>query len=406
MKNLKKQILFVGASELGHARELAGLNELWEITAAESGSAAVALLENRAFDAMVTDEALPDMDGFKLLDQAQARHPDTRRFVLSDLADPRTAVKSARFAHQCVPKPWDAEILSGMLERAFILGAWFSNSAARDLIRRLTVVPSPPDLYFAVARALNSPEADLVDIARRAERDPAMTGKLLKVANSAALGLRHQITNVAEAIQYLGLETTRSLILLTHTFSYCDRGRAAGFNIEKLWQHSLTTGRLARGIARKERAAPNLAEEAFLAGLLHDIGELLFAVNLPEEYGAVLREARERTADRAPLWQVESSRLGVSHAEIGAELIAGWSLPVSVVEALALHHQPSQILSAGFSPLTAVHVADVVAEECEGGDPTLEASGIEMDYLTHLGLANRLDSWRAACQDNLESAAS
>src|SRR5436305_1880723 len=80
------------------------------------------------------------------------------------------------------------------------------------------------------------------------------TAKLLQVTNSAALGLRHKVTRVQDAISYLGLETTRSLVLLAHTFSYCDKTRAAGFSIERLWQHSLTVGALARCIAREEKA--------------------------------------------------------------------------------------------------------------------------------------------------------
>ena len=313
-------------------------------------------------------------------------------------------MKCARFAHQCVPKPWDVEVLRGMLDRAFTIGVWFSTPAVRDLIRKMTVVPSPPDLYFAVVKALNSPETGLDDIARRAEQDPAMTARLLKVANSAALGLRHQVTNAGEAISYLGLETTRSLILLTHTFSYCDRSRAIGFSIDKLWQHSLAAGQLARRLAREERASPNFVEESFLAGLLHDLGELLLAVNMPDEYGAAIKEARERQAEGIPLWQIEAARFGAAHPEIGAELMAGWSLPMSVVEALALHHRPAQVLSAGFCPLTAVHIADAILDERETGALALKGSGIDLEYIEHLQLTSRLEPWRQACLKELDAA--
>lgn len=346
---------------------------------------------------MVSDDTLPDGDGFAFLNKVQQDHAQTDRFVVSDVADPKLAVKTSRHAHQIIPKPFDPEVLRDQLNRAFTLGVWLSNPAVPGLIARMTVVPSPPDLYFAVVKALNSPETDFADITRRAQQDPAMTAKLLKVANSAAMGLRHQVTNVGEAISYLGLETTRSLILLTHTFSYCDKGGKNGFSIERLWRHSIATGALARRIAREEKTGGHAMEEAFLAGLLHDIGELLFAVNMPAEYQQVLAEA---AGGKQPVWQGEASRFGATHAEVGAELMAIWNLPLRVVEALAFHHQPAQILSAGFSPLTAVHVADVIAAENDADNP--EQAALSLDYLDHLGLLNRVEAWREACREELQ----
>jgi HD-like signal output (HDOD) protein len=249
---------------------------------------------------------------------------------------------------------------------------------------------------------------DLDDLYDRAAQDPALTAKLLHVANSAALGLRHKVTNVGEAISYLGLETTRSLILLAHTFSYCDRSRASGFSIDRLWRHSFTTGVLARRIARQEKGSPEAVDECFLAGLLHDIGELLLAVNLPEEYGAVLAKKRCAEAEETglPLWQAERDQFGASHAEVGAELMAIWNLPITVVEALALHHKPASLLNSGFSPLVAVHVADALERELVGANDLAEDNEIDLGYLENLGLSRRLEGWREACKHELQIATS
>jgi HD-like signal output (HDOD) protein len=273
-------------------------------------------------------------------------------------------------------------------------------------VDRMKVVPSPPDLYFAVVRALSSPEVDLDELYEKAAQDPAMTAKLLQVANSAALGLRHKVTNVGEAISYLGLETTRSLILLSHTFSYCDRSRVAGFSIDRLWRHSFTTGILARRIARQEKASLEIVDESFLAGLLHDLGELLLAVNLPEEYGLVLARTRPAPSGEPglPLWQAELEQFGATHAEIGAELMALWNLPITVVEALALHHRPAALLSRKFSPLTAVHAADVLEHELSGNGELAEGSSIDISYLEDIGVSGQLPAWREACRHELHLA--
>jgi HD-like signal output (HDOD) protein len=415
MNSLNRRILFVGSeahSNTNLREELAVMDAAWQGTFSNGGQDGLSLLEQNAFDAVVVDETLHDMESSRFLDAVQQRYPATRRLIVSEL-DGKSALKWTGTAHQCIPKPWEAETLRSTLERSFTLGLWLSNPRVRDLVRRMTVVPSPPDLYFAVVRALQSPEVDLEELYDRAAKDPAMTAKLLQVANSAALGLRHKISNVAEAISYLGLETTRSLILLAHTFSYCDRSRAAGFNVDRLWKHSFNTGALARRIARTERASREVVDECFLAGLLHDLGELLLAVNLPDEYNAVLARKPAERDDKSngssqeltafSFCQAEQEILGATHAEIGAELMATWNLPLSVVEALALHHRPASLVSSRFGPLAAVHAADAIEHELSRTDDSWKGSMLDLTYLEDLDLKDHVEEWRDACQQELTS---
>jgi HD-like signal output (HDOD) protein len=403
MRDMKRRILLVGG-EAARSPHLLELPPDWDLRTASSAAAAQPLLD-RALDAVVADEALPDGDGFAFLENAQARVPEAHRLVIADLGNAHSAVKSMRAGHQLIPKPWDPQLIVEALDRAFSIGLWLGKPALRSSMDRMRVVPSPPDLYFAVVRALNSPERDLDEVSAKAAQDPAMTAKLLQVANSAALGLRHQVASVSEAIHFLGLQTTRSLILLAHTFSYCDRKMGGGFRIERLWQHSLRAGGFARRIAQLESSSPKLADEAFLAGLLHDLGELLLAVNMPAEFDRAANLAREAEASgaRTPFWRVQAEFIGVSHAEIGAELMARWNLPLPVVEAIALHHRPAPMLSQKFSPLTAVHAADVLANDLEPSHDSLDHTVMDGDYLAHLGLADRLPAWREACEVEFSS---
>jgi len=405
MKTATKQILYVASQtgrDLRFEAELSTLDPHWDISVLNSADEALARIQERPCDAVVANDQLTDMDGFRLLDTIQQRHPSTHRLIVADLANPAMAVKSAGGAHQCLPKPLDSDMLRTMLERIFSLNIWLSNPTVRELLGRLKVVPSPPDLYVTIARALRDPEASLADVSSRAAQDPAMSGKLLQLANSAALGLRHKVVNVEEAIGYLGLEMTRSLVLLAHTFSYCNRNRGTNARVDRLWKHSLQTGSLARRLAREERTSREAADEAFLAGLLHDIGELLFLVNLPQEYQTVLKHARE---SGLPLWQAELEHFGATHAELGAELMAIWNLPISVVEALALHHHPSKLLSSSFGALAAVHAADALEQELCGSPEHPDGITLDANYLSDLGLADRLDSWREACREELRGPA-
>lgn len=410
MSNLSKQILYVGESVTAQSRlrsELSQLDPGWQAAFTPTARDALTLLTDRRFDAVVADDALPDMDGLRFLSTVQEKHPESHRLIVCEL-DSNVGLKSTRLAHQCVPKPWDKEIIHTVLERAFARSVWLSSPAVRALVHKMPILPSPPTFYFELVRALRSSEVNLDHLAGKAAQDPALTAKLLQVSNSAALGLRHRVTRVQDALSYLGLETTRSLVLLAHTFSYCDKIRAAGFSIERLWQHSLTVGALARRIAREEKASAEVTDECFLAGLLHDIGKLLLAVNMPDEYSRVIfrveQHAVAATAQSKPLplWQAELEEFGATHAEIGAELMAIWNLPLAVVEALALHHRPAKILSSGFAALTAVHVADGFAATF--ADPADAASHAEIDltYLWDIDLADHLEPWRDACREEIE----
>lgn len=406
MSNYAKNILFVGEQAAVQPRlreNLTQLNPDWAATFSRGGAEALSLLGKTCFDAVVSDDSLPDMDGFQFLNTVQQQHPASQRFVVSDLGDTRTAAKTVRTPHVCVPKPWDTETIQSVLERAFSLSLWLSNSTVRALVQKMSALPSPPSFYFEIVKALRSEDVDLEQLGNQAAKEPALTARLLQLANSAALGLRHRVTRVQDAIGYLGLEATRSLVLLAHTFSYCDQIRSDAFKIEKLWQHSLIVGTLSRQIAREENASAQIVDECFLAGLLHDVGKLLLAANLPEDYGKVIARVLQSTGTEAPisLSQAEEEAFGCTHAEVGAELMARWNLPLTVVEALALHHRPAKLLSGGFSPVTAVHVAEwLAAELAETRDP-LEMTELDLTYLWDVGLVERLVPWREACVQEL-----
>lgn len=400
MTSSKKRILCVGieaATDSDGISQIAGMHPHWEVRFCSSSLEALRLLAQEPFDALVAHAWLTDMQGLQLLNKVQKAYPEVCRVIVSDLSQRSSVVKCAGVAHLWISNPIEPETLRQVLDRSFGLNIWLSNPTVRALVARMRRIPSPPMLYIQVARALQSPDADIGEIAEKITKDLAMTAKLLQLANSASLGLRVPVSNVPDALKFLGLETTRSLILLAHAFSWCEPKRLK-LSIDNLWRHSLATGALARRIAREEGATPEVIDECFLAGLLHDIGKLLLAVNLGNEYDVVVVKARERNI---PLWQMEMEQFGATHAEIGAELLAIWNLPLPVIEALALHHYPSKLVSRTFGPLVAAHAANVFHHATnENADPRGH-SQIDHGYLADLSLSDRLPIWEAACREEL-----
>jgi HD-like signal output (HDOD) protein len=162
--------------------------------------------------------------------------------------------------------------------------------------------------------------------------------------------------------------------------------------MDALWTHGLSTAAIAKRIAQMEAADGNLAEEAFVSGLLHDAGKAALAFHFPEEYGQVLREAIEQDLD--PL-VAEQRAFGATHGDVGGFLLGLWGLPVPVVEAIAFHHQPLLTRQRTFTPLTAVHVADALMHE---NDRSGLRPAVDGTYLEELGLADRLEDWRLRCR--------
>ena len=397
----KKRILFVGEDlqlweEL---RPLAGEESFpWDLAFAKNGLQALASLTQSPCDAVVTDMQLPGMAGTQLLDEVMQRSPRTLRFVRASLGDQQTAMRCVGMAHQYLVKPSDAQIVQHALERAFALEAWLPGEAAQKVLAQMKKLPSPPNLYFKIVAELQSTDSTMEQIGQLMEQDLVLSAKLLQMVNSAVFGLQLQVSSASEAVMYLGLETTKSLVLLAHTFSYFDKLKSADFSVDKLWSHSLATGRIAEKIARAESSDAALIGEAFTSGMLHDIGKLLFAANLPAEFTQALHRAREQNV---PLWEAESATLGVTHAELGASLLGIWGLPAPMVEAVALHHLPARFLSKTFCPLTAVHAADVLDHELRPDEKGLPVAVVDQNYLTELGLGDRWELWRDLCQEKM-----
>ena len=221
-----------------------------------------------------------------------------------------------------------------------------------------------------------------------------MSAKLLQVANSAFFALSYTVTDPCEAVMVLGIERTRAIILLAGVFSQFDKVRCAGFSPDQIWRHSLEVGAFARIIALTQTGNPKMAEAAFTAGLLHDIGKLILASNAPEMYNTVQQLQRNKKLSPS---QAEKEIIGTTHGELGACLLGTWALPMPILDAVAWHHSPSLAGDDEFSLLTAVHVANVLFHENAHTDTEAIPYWIDEAYLLKIGLYTRRNVWREAC---------
>ncbi len=393
---MKTRIIFVDDEDLalrGLKRLLYPMRNEWDMEFVDSGAKALNLMATAPFDVIVSDMRMPGMNGAELLNEVMKRYPKTVRLILSGYADRELILKCVGSTHQYLAKPCDAEALKMTVRRAAELERSMKSDTLRQLITRCVVLPSVPALYSKMIEALQDPETDVETIAAIIERDGAMTAKILKLVNSAFFGLGHKIADPNEAVAYLGTETIKSLALCANAFSELEETTLPGFSVESLWEHCLVAARAAKMVAIHEDADRKLADEAYAAGLLHDLGKLVFAANLTEDYRQILNLAHEK---KISLAAAEREVFGADHSDIGGFLLGLWGLPVPVVEAIALHHRPRTAAQKAFSPLTALHIGNVLASSIKLSVADMPASTLDLEYLHELGINSHLDSWQRA----------
>jgi len=376
----------------GLQRQLRNMRNEWDMNFIESGRAALEFMASRPVDVLVSDMMMPEMDGAELLIEVSKRHPNTIRIVLSGHAEREAVLRLVGPAHQYLSKPCDAEELRCAVARAFALRDLLTNDNLKQLATRIKSLPTIPAIYQQLTNELRKEDASMEQIGEIISHDVGLTSKILQLVNSAFFGLPQPISNPADAVMYLGLSTVRSLVLSLQVFSQFENPHLAGFSVNALADHSWTTAVLARRIARVERCDTKMIDQCFLAGLLHDIGRIILADGLPEQYAKVWNEGRQ---NHQPLWQLEQAEFGATHADVGAYLLGLWGLPNPIVEAVALQHCPGSCIAPGFSPLAAVHVANAFAHEKAGA--SADSVHIDHDYLTKFGLTDRLPDWREVC---------
>ena len=357
----------------------------WDMEFVSSGPEALQCLARNPADVIVTDMRMPGMDGWQLLAEVKSLYPQTVRLVLSGYAEPGAIMRLVGTAHQYIAKPGESEVLKTAIAQTQLMRRLLSSEEIALMVGNVGTLPSFPKAFQEISSCLKQPSATVMEAARIISRDVAMTANIMKLVNSAFFGARRQVTSVDRAVAFLGLDTLTALVLGHGLF------QSGGSNAtEVLWSHSWRTAAAARAIALHERLPAPRVDEAFLTGMLHDVGRVVFA-NRMSETGVT-----DLSSSADTVMQVDQH-----HAEVGAYLLGLWGFPSHVVAAVALHHVPSQRADAGLDLTAIVHVADRLVHGKIGGNLEPGDFGIEPGLLEPLGLTDHLSQW-ATTVDQLD----
>jgi len=228
---------------------------------------------------------------------------------------------------------------------------------------------SLPEVCLKVDELAQKPDTSAVEIAQAVAQDPHLAAQILRIANSPFYNFPMPVETLSRAIVVIGIQDLRDLVLSSSIIRTFSQTESKVFDLKDYWRHSVFTGFLARQLGAKTQTRVLCRDRLFMAGLLHDIGMLVMSVKIPEIMRIVV--SRSQVA-RESYIQAEKLIFGLTHAEIGAELMKQWGLPVSLQTVARYHHSPGRA-DDHLLETSIVHIANAMSHY-------LKLSPVSSDY--------------------------
>ncbi len=242
-----------------------------------------------------------------------------------------------------------------------------------DELKTTGKLPSPSGVALAIIELCRKDDASIDEIGYAVRADPALSGRIIKFANSALHGPRRAVVSVPEAIQLVGINTVRQLVLGFSLISQYREGASAMFDYQRFWSRSLAVAIAASAVSMRVRSAA--PEEAFTCGLLAGVGTLALATIYPDEYGAMVSSAAAESVDG--LTKLEQERFATDHNELSAALLQDWHLPRLFVVSVFHHEVPERAGmpegSREFMICNLLHLAAAIGDLCVAPDSERKA---------------------------------
>ncbi len=395
-----RRILFVDDDELilrsiDRVLKRQAQESAWEIHLATDGDQALQLLADKPFDVVLVDSHMPRMSGTSLLRRVQELHPGIVRILLSGNTSLDVLRSTLPLTHQFLAKPCDAQLLRTTLENACGLRAILNRPELRQLVGSSNELPSAPRTYVEISNALSNPNASTRTVAEIIEKDIAISARVLHLVSSGFYGLPRQVNSIGGAVAFLGVEVVKALVLSIEVSKmFPVSGAIADFSLETLQRSSSAAAQLAKRLLGYGSGGDTVT----IAGMLQDVGQLIFAARAPQRFGIALSTS---SRGKTPLYEAELELFGSTHAELGAYLLGLWGLPTRVVQAVAQHLEPVSGARL-FDASSALYVANLLSQNPDM--PALEevpvrTLAIDLSYLRALGVAHQLEEWRGIARE-------
>lgn len=257
--------------------------------------------------------------------------------------------------------------------------------AAFDLVKSVSNLISLPEVCVRINEMVDDPKSSVADMAKVISLDPALSARLLKIANSSFYSFPSRVETISRAATIIGTRELRFLVLATSAVRSFENLDSSLFDINSFWRHSIYTGLIARLLASHCRVLHS--ERLFVAGLLHDLGHLVMYHRIPELIKVMQYRAKQANI---PMYIAERDVFDLDHGQVARELFKLWNLPASLQYIAEFHHEPSK---AGDFTLDAsiINIANALAEGADKSLPgTIDASLIDDTAWRMIGLSREI----------------
>ena len=253
----------------------------------------------------------------------------------------------------------------------------------KEKIQNIIHLPALPSIAMEVISIIEDPKTDAHTLSSLISKDQVLTSKVLKIANSPFYGYSKTISTLDFAIVVLGLDTLKDAVLSVALVSQLSKNTSKNFDINSFWDHSIATSIIARELAKHLKLKTRA--EAFIAGLIHDLGILILNQYFQNEFEEVVNVMK---SENVLITVAEQKVFGVTHDEVGSWLAQRWNFPKILIEAMRFHHNPTHAVIAKHLS-TVVHFAEVLAQRVDTCEFPLE-QGIKI-YPTSIEIFKERD---------------
>lgn len=327
----------------------------WDVRLCEDEESAMSAIHAWTPDVVCAGIRPPVLDGIVLLTRVRDRSPETIRIALGGL-EKDEVLRAHRIAHRAVSETAEPAAFVETLRRPLLLRDLVASPPLRSMLGKVGQLPAAPHVYAELTRRLDDPRVTVGELGSLVEQDTTLAAQVLRIANSAYFGRDRAVASLSDAAARLGTRLLRSLVLTAEVYG--------GFAIpprlvpvaEEIQRHASLVARLASSL--EPRTA--WAEDAFAAGLLHDLGKLVLLARVPDLFADLLADAEASCRD---LHEVELGRLGAHHGTLGACVLGMWGLPSTVVQAVLAHEEPPAELPRALDAVRAVAIANRLAHD-------------------------------------------
>lgn len=334
-----KNILFVDDDENllnGFRRALRKKKDTWSVYFSLDPNKALSLMNQIKMDVVVSDMKMPSMYGSTFLTIVNKKYPDTIRFILSGQSDDKAVFNSLKPSHQFISKPCPAEDIILKIEGVLSSSLFITNSDLKERINNMSSLPTMPDLYIKLEKELQKNDYSLQSVAEIISTDLAMSTQILKIINSSYFGLKKEISDVKEAVSYIGIDYIKNITLVTKVF---ESSNAHGLFTKSLYEISIVHAAINKTFIEQLEFDKTISSTIYLISMLQNVGVLIIQKIYPE----LLKEFNTYSPKNIlALIEKEEEKFQGNHYLIGSYLLCLWGIKNTIIEPIAYWKTPEK----------------------------------------------------------------